>query len=78
MEDILCHVLFPQVAEEFFAHCERGSGSAEQAAAVITALVSRLMKASKVTPASDEKAALTPNTWAYTGKIEAMRGRWRI
>jgi pyruvate/oxaloacetate carboxyltransferase len=78
MEDILCHVLFPQVAEEFFAHCERGGGSAEQAAAVITALVSRLMKGSKVTPPSDEKTASFPNTWAYTGKIEAMRGRWRI
>jgi pyruvate/oxaloacetate carboxyltransferase len=79
IEDVLCYVLFPQVAEEYFASRERGTGTDEQVAAIVTALVSRFMKGAKAPqPAENETASAQKNLWGHAGRIEAMRGRWRM
>jgi pyruvate/oxaloacetate carboxyltransferase len=77
MEDLLCYVLFPQVAEEYFEHRKRGGSSDVQIAAILTALVSKLMKGAKA-PEADEADFKVPNLWAHAGRVEAMRGRWRM
>ncbi len=77
IEDILSYVLFPQVAEEFFM-ARKGESNDDQIAAVVTALVSRLMKGAKAKAPVGKAEAVQQNLWSYAGRIHAMRGIWRM
>jgi len=77
IEDVLSYALFPRVAREFFAYRDRGDTPEEEVAAVLGAVLARSI-ASVLPPASAAPETFRGSAWGAAGRIEAMRGRWRV